>query len=133
LAVTAKAVSESHTMPLLRYPDVVVVVVAAIPALALGAPVLGYVVGAAAWILQRVLLANRHRWVSLFTTPGSVRRAGFNTFEAFGRIWLLAIAIIVARLAGDRADGLTAAVVIFAAYSITFIMRLVSGPPQEIG
>jgi len=132
LAVGAEAVSKTHPMPLLRYLDVVVVVLAAVPALALGAPVLGYAVGAGAWLLQRLLLANRYRWLSAFTTPGSLRRAGFSLFEAFGRIWLLAIAIIVARVAGDRADGLTAAAVIFAAYSISFVIRLVSGPPREV-
>jgi hypothetical protein len=131
LAIGAEATPDSHRMPLLRYLDVVVVVLAAIPALALGAPVLGYVVGGGAWILQRLIQANRHRWVAQLTESGSVRRAGVNLFESFGRIWLLAAAIIVAALAGSRADGLTAAVVIFAAYSIAFVIRLVSGPPQE--
>jgi hypothetical protein len=119
-------------MPLLRYLDVVVVVVAAIPALALGAPVFGYAMGGGAWIVQRLLQANRHRWVARFTESDTVRRAAFNTFEAFGRIWFMAIAIVLAAVLGHRVDGLTAALVIFVAYSIAFTIRLVSGPPQEI-
>ena len=38
-------------------------------------------------------------------------------FESFGRIWLLAGAIIIAGVAGGRKDGLTAAIVIVGAYS----------------
>ncbi len=48
-------------MPALRYIDLVVVAIAAVPALALGAPTLGYLVGAGAWILQRALQLNEYR------------------------------------------------------------------------
>ncbi len=116
-------------MPTLRYLDALVVLVVAIPALALGVPTFGYLVGAGAWIAQRVLQANRHRWVPKVAKSDAMRQAAVHVFEAFGRIWLLAIAIIVAGAAGNRADGLTAAVVIFGAYSIAFAIRLISGPP----
>ena len=56
---------------------------------------------------------------------------GLNLFEAFGRIWLLAGAIILAGVAGGRADGLTAALVIFAAYSVAFAIRVLSGKPTS--
>lgn len=114
-------------MSTLRYLDVVVVVIAAAPALVLGAPVLGYVVGAGAWIVQRVIQASEYRltaWIA------DARRAvGARLFGSFGRIWLLAGAIVLAGVAGARADGLTAALVIFCAYSIAFVIRLLSGPP----
>ncbi len=58
-------------------------------------------------------------------------RLGLSLFEAFGRIWLLAGAIILAGAAGGRADGLTAALVIFAAYSVAFAIRVVSGRSQH--
>lgn len=115
-------------MPILRYLDVVAVVLAAIPALALGVPVFGYLVGAAAWILQRVIQANEYRLTPHLKTPRA--QLGVHLGEAFGRIWLLAIAIIIAGVAGGRADGLTCAVVIFGAYSIAFVIRVFSGPPQ---
>jgi cytochrome b561 len=116
-------------MPTIRYLDVLVVAVVGVPALALGAPAFGYLVGGGAWIVTRVLQANRYRWVSKIAKSDAMRRAAANMFEAFGRIWLLAIAIIVAGVVGKRADGLTAALVIFGAYSIAFAIRLVSGPP----
>lgn len=112
-----------------RFLDVVVVAVAAVPALVLGAPTFGYLVGGGAWLLQRVLQVVDRRMTA--RVGDSLRRAGVRTFEAFGRIWLLAGAIVVAGVAGHRADGLTAALVIFGAYSVAFLIRLVSGPPAE--
>ena len=128
LAVTAEAVSQSRSMPILRYLDVVAVVIAAIPAIVLGAPTFGYLVGGGAWILQRLIQANEYRLAPHLKTPRA--QLGAHLAEAFGRIWLLAIAIIVAGVAGGRADGLTCAIVIFGAYSIAFVIRVFSGPPQ---
>jgi len=115
-------------MVILRYLDVALVAIVAIPALVLGAPVFGYVVGAGAWILQRIIAATDRRLMSK-VTDNPRTQVGFNLFERFGRIWLLAGGIIVAGVAGQRADGLTAALVIFGAYSIAFAVRLASGPP----
>jgi len=114
-------------MPLVRYLDVVLVVAGAVPALILGAPALGYLVGGGAWIVQRVIQSQEHRLHASIEQPRNL--LAVRLFEAFGRIWLLAIAIVVAGLAGDRADGLTAAVAIFAAYSVAFVIRVLSGPP----
>lgn len=115
-------------MIIVRYLDVALVVVAAAPAIALGAPTFGYLVGAGAWILTRLIQLGDRRLLG--RVSDSVRRAGANLFEAFGRIWILAGGIILAGVAGHRADGLAAAVVIFAAYTIAFVVRLASGPPQ---
>ena len=112
-----------------KYLDLAVVVIAAIPALALGAPALGYLVGAAAWILQRALQAFDFRQTAKIDE--SLRRAGIRTFEAFGRIWLLAGAIVLAAVVGNHKDGLAAALVICVAYSVAFVIRLMSGPPPE--
>lgn len=109
----------------LRYLDVIVVVVAVVPGLFLGAPAFGFLVGVVAWLLQRAVAHTDKRLIERATAPG--RRLGFNLFEAFGRIWLLAGAIVIAGVAGSRADGLTAALVIFGAYSIAFAVKVVSG------
>ncbi|HWF72269.1 MAG TPA: hypothetical protein VG186_02925 [Solirubrobacteraceae bacterium] len=118
-------------MVVLRYLDVVLVAIAAVPVIALGAPAFGYLVGAGAWILQRVIAVTDRRLLGRAADKsGDLRRAlGLNLFEPFMRIWLLAGGIVLAGVAGHRADGLTAAVVIFAAYSIAFAIRLMSGPP----
>ncbi len=114
-------------MTILRHLDVVLVVLAAPVALALGAPVLGYAVGAGAWVLQRIVAELDKRWVSRAAEPRT--QLGLNLFEAFGRIWLLAGAIIAAGVIGGRADGLTAAVTICGAYTVAFAIRVLSGPP----
>ncbi len=121
--------SERVTAGVLKFIDVPIIAIAAIPAIALGAPALGYLVGAAAWLLQRALQQVDRRMTA--SVDDSLRRAGVRLFEAFGRIWLLAGAIILAAVVGGRRDGLTATVVIFGAYSVAFVIRLMSGPPQE--
>jgi hypothetical protein len=112
----------------LQYLDVFVAVFGAIVALILGAPALGVVVGAAGWLLQRVVQILDRRFTARMRDPR--RQVGIHVTEAFGRIWLLAGAIVVAAAAGDRKDGLAAALVI-AAYSVAFAVRITNGPPPE--
>ncbi|MGH2902696.1 MAG: hypothetical protein ACRDK7_03785 [Solirubrobacteraceae bacterium] len=110
----------------LAYLDVVLVVLAAPVAIALGASPLGYLIAAGAWVLQRVLQQFDRR---LIAGRGADARFGLNLVDGFGRIWLLAGAIVLAAVIGGRSDGLTAALVIFCVYSIAFAMRVVEGRP----
>ena len=127
MAVGAPTVLQPRLAAAARYLDVAAVVLAAIPVLALGAPALGYAIGGGAWLLQRVIQATDGTWTRRFKEPRA--QVGARLFEAFGRIWLLAAAIIVAGVAGARADGLTAALVVFGAYTIAFATKLMSGKP----
>ena len=131
LAVGVGAASEQPLMVIPRYLDVVLVAIGAVPAIALGAPVFGYLVGAGAWILQRIIAATDRRLLGKASDEAANfrRQLGLHLFEPFVRIWLLAGAIVLAGVAGHRADGLTAAIVIFGAYTVAFVMRLASGPP----
>jgi hypothetical protein len=113
---------------LVRYLDVFAIVVATPIALGLGAPTLGYLVGAGAWIGQRVLAGLDRGWIRHAREPRT--QLGLNLFEAFGRIWLLAGAIVAAGVIGGRADGLTAALTIFGAYSVAFAVKVIAGPPK---
>ena len=115
-------------MTVARYLDVVVVAVLAVPLIIVGAPAFGVIVGVCAWVLQRLLQIGDRRLVNKLQEPRQQLTA--NLFESFGRIWLLAGAIIIAGLVGSRADGLTAALVIFGAYSIAFVIRVITGPPR---
>jgi hypothetical protein len=115
----------------LTYLDVIVVAIGTPLAIALGAPAFGCVMGAGAWILQRIIHYVDRRYTARVREPR--KQLGFNLFEAFGRIWLLAGGIIIAGVVGGRADGLAAALTIFAAYSICFIVRITSGPPERSG
>jgi hypothetical protein len=129
LAVGAGAVFSARPMHVLRYVDVAVVLIAAVPALLLGVPALGYGLGGGAWVLQRALAASEPRLLLRFEDPR--RWLGARLAAPFGRIWLLAGGIIAAGVAGGRAAGLTAAIVIFGAYTIAFAIRIASGPPAR--
>jgi hypothetical protein len=108
--------------------DVPLVVVAAVVAIALGAPVLGSVIGAGVWLLNRVVAVVDRRWADALRTRR--QQVTVTLFERFGRIWLLAIGIIVSGLVGGRKDGLTTALFVFGAYSVAFVIKLFSGPPE---
>jgi NADH:ubiquinone oxidoreductase subunit 6 (subunit J) len=116
-------------LPLLQYLDVALVLLAMAPALALGAPVLGYAVAAGGWIVQRVVAETDRRWIRKVAEPR--KQLGVSLFEAFGRIWLLAGVIIIAGVVGGQRDGLTAALVIFGAYTVAFAIRVITGPPPR--
>jgi hypothetical protein len=125
--VEASTAAIKRSLALARYLDVVLVVLALPVALALGAPVAGLVVGALAWLIQRVLARVGQRWIA---GRGADARFGLNLVDGFARVWLLAAGIVLAAVIGGRRDGLAAALLIFCAYSIAFAMRLVSGRPQ---
>lgn len=129
MAVGTGAISKERSVSVLPHLDIVLALLAAAPALLLAAPALGYAVGAGAWIVQRLVSLADRRWTQK-AADARVRLAVI-LFEAFGRIWLLAGAIVVAAVAGGRANGLTAALVIFALYSVAFVIRVMSGPPRS--
>jgi hypothetical protein len=129
LAVDGDVAVGERSFVVLRYLDVVLVVIALAPALAFGAPVLGYAIGGGGWVLQRVVAAADRRWTRRVTEP--LKQLGVNLFEGFARIWLLAGVIVIAAVAGGRRDGLTAALVIFGAYSVVLAIKLITGPPRR--
>jgi hypothetical protein len=129
LAVGVGTRRGQRSLALVRHLDVVVLALAAAPVLALGAPVAGYVVGAGAWLGQRLLAQLDSGWIRRAREPRA--QLGLNLFEAFGRIWLLAGAIVAAGVIGGRADGLTAALTIFGAYSVAFAVKVIAGPPER--
>jgi hypothetical protein len=128
-AGTSPAAAVRPSVELLRYLDVVLVAIATPIALSLGAPALGFLIAVGAWLVQRILALADRRWIARAREPRT--QLGLNLFEAFGRIWLLAGAIIVAGVVGGRADGLTAGLTICGAYTIAFAIRVLTGPPQR--
>jgi hypothetical protein len=119
------AASAGWSRRLLANLDLIVIVPAVIIALALGAPAFGVLVGAGAWLLQRAAALADRRLIVRAAEPGS--RLGLNFIDAFARIWLLAAGIVIAGAVGSNNDGLAAALVIFAAYSIAFAVRIARG------
>ena len=109
---------------LFRWLDVILVVLAAPFVVLTGLPVLGYVVGALAWIVNRalgVLVERRAR------AQEDVRKAvGLNLAALIARSWLVGLTILAVGLAGKREDGLTAAILVLAAFTLYFVTSLLS-------
>ena len=128
-SMPAHVLPTADPMPLVRYLDVVLVVLAAPFALLMGAPVLGYVAGAVAWAVHRalgVLFEQRAR------SRADARAAlGINLGGVIARTWLVGLTILAVGLAGAREDGLTAAIVLLAAFTVYLAMSLVLGRAQR--
>jgi ABC-type xylose transport system permease subunit len=108
----------------LRYLDVCLVLATAPFVLVGGLPVLGYVIGACAWLLTRAGMAfaqaQAHR------TRDAKVKAGLQVGAMMGRIWLVALAVILAKYAGGKADGIMAAALVLAAFTVYFVMSFVT-------
>jgi len=107
----------------------------ALPAFVLaGWPRLGYAVAAVAWLIQRLAqyLVERHTVTAL---RAGNRRGAFGALAAttLGRVWFLALAILLVGKLGEREDGLAAALLCVALVTLylggTAIARLIS--PEE--
>ena len=108
----------------LRWLDVILVILAAPFAILMGAPALGYVVGAAAWIVNRAIGAAAERKAKAATDVRTT--VGLNLGALIARSWLVGLTILAVGLAGDREDGLTAAILVLAAFTIYFATSLLS-------
>jgi hypothetical protein len=107
---------------LFRWLDVILVVLAAPFVVLMGLPVLGYLIGATAWIVNRAIGAGVAR---LATGQEDVRRAvGLNLGALIARSWLVGLTILAVGLAGEREDGLTAAILCLAAFTVYFVTSL---------
>jgi hypothetical protein len=118
----------SDPLAAFRWIDVVLVVAAAPFVLLTGLPALGYVVGAVAWVVTRVLAHLVERRAQASKDPKTV--AGLTLFTGLGRAWLLGLTILVVGLAGAREDGLTAAILIAAAFT-TYLITGIAIRPQR--
>jgi len=111
----------STTMPtsdplfFVRYMDVILVVLAAPFVILMGGPMLGYLVGGGAWIATRVLgvLVDRSA-----RNRSARAQVGLSFGALMGRAWILGITILVVGLAGEREDGLMAALLALVAFTI---------------
>jgi hypothetical protein len=127
MSVTTPAMPADRTDPVafVRYLDLVLLAMAAPFALLLGAPVLGFAVGLVAYTLQRLggtYLERRAR------SATSARAAvGLQLGSSLGRAWITGLAIVAVGIAGARADGLTAAITVIAAYTVYFAITLIFG------
>lgn len=116
-------------LAVLRYLDVVLVVLAAPFVIALGAPVLGFGVAAAAWIAQRFAAAAVERRAA---RQADYRTAlGLNMASLLARAWLMGLTILAVGLLAEREDGLTAGITVLVAFTVYFATALVLRPLER--
>jgi hypothetical protein len=118
--------SEPAVPALLRYFDVVLIVVAAPIVIAIGASASGYAIGGGTWIALRAAGEALERNQALHAnarTDVSVR-LGF----MLSRLFLLAIAVIIARSKVGRDAGVTALVVIVVAFTVQLAVSAIARP-----
>jgi hypothetical protein len=109
-------------MLLLRYLDVWLVLATAPFVFAGGMPTLGYVVAACAWLLTRAGAAFVHEHAR--RSPDARIKAGLHVAAMMGRIWIIVAAVVLARFAGGRDDGIMAAALSLGAFTVYFAMSL---------
>jgi len=116
---------------LAHYLDVVLVIASAPFVLLGGLPRFGYLLAAGGWIVVRfaVEVVKRRAW----SARGTGARAALHLTAIFGRVWMIALVILVARFAGSNADGITAAVVVLAAFTVELVISVALREPLAAG
>lgn len=112
-----------------RWTDVILVVAAAPFVVLMELPVLGYVAGGAAWVVSRVIghfVERRGR------ASGDLRTmAGLTLVSSLGRAWLVGLTILAVGLAGEREDGLTAALLVLVAFTLYLVVQVALRPLER--
>ena len=128
----------SRTVTVLRYADLVLLVIALPIFLLAGWPMLGYGVCAAAWLAQRGLQVFTDRIALAKLKEGNRKHAmGSIAAATLGRLWMVTLAILLVGGLADRSDGLAAALLtaaLITAYLIgMFFARLFDPDPDRLG
>jgi uncharacterized membrane protein YkgB len=119
-----------------KYVDLLVLA-AALAVFLLGElPMLGYAVGAVAWLAQRgiQMVAAKRSQVEL--KAGNRQKAmGVVAMSTLGRVWLMATAVLLVGLS-EREAGLAAAVLVLVLFTVSFAAQGLShlfGEPEGQG
>ena len=127
--MTSGASASSDPLAFVRWLDVGLLIVTVPVLLLAGLPELGVLVGAGAWVLNRVVgavLESRARRSRDMKT-----QTGLLLASTMGRAWLAGLTILAAGLAGEREDGLTAALLVLAAFTVYFVLSLILRPERK--
>jgi hypothetical protein len=112
----------------LRYLDIVLLIVALPVFLIGGLPMLGYVAGGGAWLVQRAIQIALYRKAAQADDPRTV--VGIAAGSMIGRGWLVALTIFAAGLVDEEA-GLSAAVLVIVLFTAYFTVSMIMRPFQQ--
>jgi len=113
----------------LSYFDVMVLVVAAPIMLLIGVPAAGYGIGAGAWIALRVLGVGVERAGA--ATPVMNRQVGLRLGYMLGRLFTLAIVVILVRKSDGQNAGLACLAVIVFAFTVQLATSALTRPRRS--
>jgi hypothetical protein len=103
-----------------KYVDLLVLAAALAVFLLGGLPLLGYAVGAAAWLAQRGIQALAASRARAELAAGNRQKAmGIVAATTLGRVWLMATAVLLIGL-DERQAGLAAAILVLVLFTISF-------------
>jgi hypothetical protein len=109
-------------LSLVRYLDVSVVVAVAPLFVLAGLPVLGYAIGAVAWLATRYLVDIVQRRARVSRNPG--RQAALLLASMMGRVFAIVAAVLIARFVGSTDDGIAAAAVVLVAFTVYLLVTI---------
>ena len=116
MSLTASATSDAPMPLILRYFDVALVALAAPILLLIGVPAKGYGIGAGAWLVLRALGVAVERAAN--TSEEMRTQVSLRLGYMLGRLFALALAVVLARRTGSQGDGLAALGVVVVAFTI---------------
>lgn len=125
MSLSAAAVTDPP-VALIRYFDAVLLVVAAPILLLIGVPALGYGVGAGSWIALRAVGVGVARYAA--AESNASREVSVRLAYLLGRLFALALAVILVRRGAGKDDGLTTLLVIVVAFTIELILSIANRP-----
>ncbi len=111
---------------LLRYLDLVVLALALPLFVAADLPMIGYAAGAGAWVAQRAIGEAAARRAHASEDPRTV--VGLLAGSMIARGWLTAGVIFATGLIAEREDGLAAAILAIALFTVYFSANMVVRP-----
>ena len=104
-----------------KYVDLLLLAVALAVFLLGGLPMLGFAVGAVAWLAQRAIQMVAAKRSQEELRAGNRQKAmGIVAATTLGRVWLMATAVLLVGLLGDREAGLAAAVLVLVLFTVSF-------------
>ena len=120
---------------LVRYADLALLALALPLFMVADWPLLGYVVAAGAWLAQRAILLVVGRRVAAALARGERRQAmGLTGASVLGRVWLLALAVLLVGLLAEDRDGLAAALLLVVLFTVqlagTALSRLLASDQE---
>jgi quinol-cytochrome oxidoreductase complex cytochrome b subunit len=104
----------------LRYMDIALVIATAPFVAFAGLPVLGYALGGGSWVLTRLAT----EWLERHAGDDPRARVGWQVAGMMARVWIVLCAVVAARVAGGRDDGIMAAAIALAAFTVYFALSL---------